>query len=164
MDRNNVSTPFFSGPPAAATTTIYQCDSCRQVIPPDRPRVRCLICHDYDSCADCHIMQASSGSHTVEHQYEIYRHGQKLLLPIRPPAYHPSIPQSQPTPRAPDAHERQVQELAEAERQARELAEAQDRLAAAQVSARMQAESARFILGGWTVDEYGNRTYESGLI
>lgn len=49
-------------------------------------------------------------------------------------------------------------------RMAAEMARAEEMLAAAQIRAKMQADSNRFILGGWRTDEYGNRRYEEGLI
>jgi hypothetical protein len=125
--------------------------------------VRCLICHDYDSCADCHITQASSGSHTAEHQYAIYQHGLKLRLPRSTAA-----PQSQPaSPRTDADHQRLRDERAEAERQAELLAElerSQDELAASEVHLRSTNNAIHDMLGGWSEDDYGNRRYDSGNI
>lgn len=86
----------------------------------------------------------------------IYRHGQKLLL------------RGSTAPPAPDAYEQRLRdERAEAERQAQLLAElerSQDELAASQNHARSTASAIHDILGGWSVDEYGNRRYDSGSI
>ncbi len=65
-------------------------------------------------------------------------------------------------------HQRRMaeQQFAESEKKrvAAEVARAQDMLAAAQISAKMQADANRAIVGGWRTDEYGNRRYEEGII
>lgn len=50
----------------------YTCDACSTVLPSDRARVHCRICPDYDLCADCHVTESVSGTHSVEHDYEVY--------------------------------------------------------------------------------------------
>ena len=60
-------------------------------------------------------------------------------------------------PPTPDAQQQRAQQAAEA-------AHAQDLLAAAQIKAQFQAQASHAILGGWTVDSYGNRRYDEGLI
>jgi hypothetical protein len=65
-------------------------------------------------------------------------------------------------------HQRQVAEqqldASEKRRMVAEMAKAEEMLAAAQVKAKIQADSHRFILGGWRTDEYGHRRYDEGLI
>lgn len=58
----------------------YACDVCKTALPSDRARVRCRICPDYDSCADCHVTESVSGTHCVEHDYEVYMHGRQPLV------------------------------------------------------------------------------------
>ena len=61
----------------------YVCDVCNTALPSDRARVRCRVCVDYDSCADCHVTESVSGTHRVEHDYEVYIHDRRALVKER---------------------------------------------------------------------------------
>ncbi|KAJ7918571.1 hypothetical protein B0H13DRAFT_1992635 [Mycena leptocephala] len=56
----------------------HNCDSCRTVIAAPNPRVRCLICRDYDLCAVCALGERFAGDHTSEHPTTVFlRSGDK---------------------------------------------------------------------------------------
>jgi hypothetical protein len=63
--------------------TAYVCDVCKTALPSDRARVHCRICPDFDSCADCHVTESVSGTHCVEHDYEVYIHDRPALVKER---------------------------------------------------------------------------------
>ncbi|KAK4149169.1 hypothetical protein C8A00DRAFT_19114 [Chaetomidium leptoderma] len=58
----------------------YACDVCNAALPSDRARLHCRICPDYDSCADCYVTESVSGTHCVEHDYEVYMHDRPALV------------------------------------------------------------------------------------
>lgn len=58
--------------PAVASKTFY-CDSCKQAILPDHPRIHCLICYNYDLCASCGLGEQYSGNHVAAHHALIYK-------------------------------------------------------------------------------------------
>jgi hypothetical protein len=57
----------------------YICHSCETAFSFNRARVHCLVCPDYNSCADCHVTESVSGTHHTEHDYEVYRQGGRVL-------------------------------------------------------------------------------------
>ncbi|EXL39757.1 hypothetical protein FOCG_17642 [Fusarium oxysporum f. sp. radicis-lycopersici 26381] len=57
----------------------HTCNSCKAAIPAERVRVHCQVCQDYNSCADCHVVEAFGGIHHVNHDYDIFMHGQRIL-------------------------------------------------------------------------------------
>lgn len=57
----------------SAATPSYRCDGCAEPITNNRVRVHCLVCSDYDSCADCHLLERVSGSHVASHQHRILK-------------------------------------------------------------------------------------------
>ncbi len=61
----------------------YICGVCNTALPSNRARVRCRVCPDYDSCADCHVTESVSGTHLVEHDYEVYIHDRPALVKER---------------------------------------------------------------------------------
>ncbi|KAK3898280.1 hypothetical protein C8A05DRAFT_19104 [Staphylotrichum tortipilum] len=96
MNTHSYGPSFFPGPPTPAVGQYAHCDGCRQVIPFERPRVRCLDCPDYDSCGDCQVTQTFSGNHTVEHRYEVLLRGQPTTTPPYNPSGQPSQPAAPP--------------------------------------------------------------------
>jgi hypothetical protein len=58
--------------PAVAPRTFY-CDSCKQTILPEHPRIHCLICYNYDLCATCGLGEQYSGNHVAGHHALIYK-------------------------------------------------------------------------------------------
>jgi Zinc finger, ZZ type len=54
-------------------TDIFKCDSCTQAIAPADPRIRCLICRNYDLCANCAIGERFTGEHLASHQTQVYK-------------------------------------------------------------------------------------------
>jgi hypothetical protein len=52
---------------------IFKCDSCTQAIAPADPRIRCLICRNYDLCANCAIGERFTGGHLASHQTQVYK-------------------------------------------------------------------------------------------
>lgn len=61
----------------------YICQVCNTALPPIRARVHCRSCPDYDSCADCHVTESVSGSHCMEHDYEVHMYGRPTLVKER---------------------------------------------------------------------------------
>ena len=43
--------------------SLYRCDGCTEPIPPNKVRMHCQQCPDYDLCADCVVLGAVTGSH-----------------------------------------------------------------------------------------------------
>lgn len=58
----------------------YTCDSCAKIILPALPHVHCQVCHDYDSCADCHVLELVSDLHSAQHDYEVVVHGHRAIV------------------------------------------------------------------------------------
>ncbi|KAJ7802548.1 hypothetical protein B0H13DRAFT_655130 [Mycena leptocephala] len=48
------------------------CDGCETGIPATHPRVRCLVCPDYDLCAVCALGGRFTGEHTSAHSTAIF--------------------------------------------------------------------------------------------
>jgi hypothetical protein len=58
----------------------YNCNGCRSLIPREKPRIHCQICEEYNSCAECHVIESFSGGlHRASHDYEIYLGGNRVL-------------------------------------------------------------------------------------
>ncbi|TVY62529.1 hypothetical protein Focb16_v004292 [Fusarium oxysporum f. sp. cubense] len=57
----------------------HTCSSCKAAIPAEHVRVHCQVCQDYNSCADCHVVEAFGGNHHANHDYEVFMHGQRIL-------------------------------------------------------------------------------------
>lgn len=51
----------------------FKCDSCTEAIAPADPRIRCLICRNYDLCANCAIGERFTDGHLVSHQTQVYK-------------------------------------------------------------------------------------------
>ncbi|KAL0070277.1 hypothetical protein AAF712_002769 [Marasmius tenuissimus] len=51
----------------------YRCDSCSQQILSTNPRAHCLVCDDYDLCANCTLGERFSGTHTLEHGVSVFK-------------------------------------------------------------------------------------------
>ncbi|KAF8968396.1 hypothetical protein BDZ97DRAFT_433192 [Flammula alnicola] len=52
----------------------FNCDSCRQNIAPTNPRIHCLVCPDYDLCANCGLGERFTHPHLGLHQTQIFKH------------------------------------------------------------------------------------------
>ncbi|VUC33135.1 unnamed protein product [Clonostachys rosea] len=53
--------------------SLYLCDGCGDAIPPNKARVHCLPCGDYDLCASCAILGTYTKSHRPGHKVELFR-------------------------------------------------------------------------------------------
>ncbi|KAF9484867.1 hypothetical protein BDN70DRAFT_871837 [Pholiota conissans] len=51
----------------------YNCDSCRLGIVPTNPRIHCLVCADYDLCANCAIAERFTQGHQAGHQASVFK-------------------------------------------------------------------------------------------
>ncbi|KAG7097562.1 hypothetical protein E1B28_004899 [Marasmius oreades] len=51
----------------------YSCDLCSQSILSDSPRVHCLICTEYDLCANCTLGERFSKGHSLEHAMTVFK-------------------------------------------------------------------------------------------
>jgi hypothetical protein len=51
----------------------FNCGSCTQAIAPTDPRIRCLICRNYDLCARCAIGERFTDGHLNSHQTQVYK-------------------------------------------------------------------------------------------
>ncbi|CZR68646.1 uncharacterized protein PAC_18545 [Phialocephala subalpina] len=51
----------------------FICDGCRQQIPPQKARIHCQTCLDYDSCTNCYVLGQFSGNHTAQHPLTLVR-------------------------------------------------------------------------------------------
>jgi hypothetical protein len=61
----------------------HNCDGCRTVIAAAHPRVRCLICKDYDLCAVCALGERFAGDRTSAHPTAIFlRSGDRTQLSV----------------------------------------------------------------------------------
>ncbi|KAJ7748399.1 hypothetical protein B0H16DRAFT_906633 [Mycena metata] len=50
----------------------YSCNACETFIPTGHPRVRCLICRNYNLCAVCALGERFAGEHTSAHSMAIF--------------------------------------------------------------------------------------------
>lgn len=51
----------------------FICDGCREQIPPQKARMHCQTCPDYDSCTNCYVIGQTVGSHTAQHPITLVR-------------------------------------------------------------------------------------------
>ena len=58
---------------------VYCCDSCNVKIPFNRARVQFQVCDDYFSCSDCEVLGLVSGTHNIEHDYDVYKGESKMF-------------------------------------------------------------------------------------
>lgn len=56
------------------------CRNCRVEIGPEQPRIRCLVCTEPFSCANCHLSGRMGGGHSYEHRFEIVQPRPSPLL------------------------------------------------------------------------------------
>lgn len=69
----------------------YNCDSCRQTIPVVNPRVHCLVCPDYDLCANCYLGERCTQGHVIGHAAQVFKQsGGNGAQPV--PASNPTSP------------------------------------------------------------------------
>lgn len=78
----------------------YNCDSCGLSILPTNPRVHCLVCADYDLCANCALGERFTQGHLGGHQTSIFKQcgggGQNPMPAAINYAAAPAPPQSPP--------------------------------------------------------------------
>ncbi|KAH6663645.1 hypothetical protein B0J14DRAFT_608823 [Halenospora varia] len=77
------------------------CDSCKGILQLDRPRLHCQVCEEYNSCADCHVLQSVSSPHATAHSYVIFLNGSVVEVTTGSPEdYWGSLltPSKQPSP------------------------------------------------------------------
>jgi hypothetical protein len=62
----------------------FNCNSCTQPIVPTDPRIKCLICGDYNLCARCAIGERFTDEHLKSHQIQVYKESGGIVghLPI----------------------------------------------------------------------------------
>lgn len=58
---------------------LYCCNGCRNILRLDKPRIHCQICPEYNSCAECHVIEFFSGLHSASHDYEVFLDGNRIL-------------------------------------------------------------------------------------
>ena len=54
------------------SANFFKCSSCIRQIAPTDPRVRCLICREYDLCANCAIGGRFTNGHVFSHKTQVY--------------------------------------------------------------------------------------------
>ncbi|KJA20260.1 hypothetical protein HYPSUDRAFT_203961 [Hypholoma sublateritium FD-334 SS-4] len=82
----------------------FNCDSCKLSIASTNPRVHCLVCADYDLCANCALGERFTTGHVAEHGTQVFKqsggNGQQAIpastVPTQPalntPRGHPGNP------------------------------------------------------------------------
>jgi Zinc finger, ZZ type len=53
--------------------SLFKCDGCNLHISPEKPRLHCAQCPDYDLCANCFVLGTVTGAHLVQHQTNLIR-------------------------------------------------------------------------------------------
>lgn len=68
----------------------FNCDSCTQSIAPTNPRVHCLVCADYDLCANCALGERFTTGHVAGHGTQVFKqsggNGQQAIPASTTPA------------------------------------------------------------------------------
>ncbi|KAA8564712.1 hypothetical protein MFRU_013g02270 [Monilinia fructicola] len=65
--------------------SLYECDGCTEPIRPDKARIQCHICTDYNLCANCFVIQNVSRSHINNHPTSIYKTSGTTTPAVPPP-------------------------------------------------------------------------------
>ena len=78
----------------------FNCDSCRQSIVPTNPRVHCLVCADYDLCANCALGERFTTGHVAGHSTQVFKqsggNGQQAIPASTPVQAAPNTPPGNP--------------------------------------------------------------------
>lgn len=75
----------------------YTCDSCHTFIVPLNPRVRCLVCADYDLCAICALGERFTPGHTGDHSTQVFKYcGGNGQAPVPASSYTTTVPPATP--------------------------------------------------------------------
>jgi hypothetical protein len=51
----------------------YICDGCKEQIPPQKARMHCQTCPDYDTCTNCYVLGVVTDNHTAQHPITLVR-------------------------------------------------------------------------------------------
>jgi hypothetical protein len=51
----------------------YICDGCKEQIPPQKARMHCQTCPDYDTCTNCYVLGVVTSNHTAQHPITLVR-------------------------------------------------------------------------------------------
>ncbi|KAI9734820.1 MAG: hypothetical protein M1834_001898 [Cirrosporium novae-zelandiae] len=90
----------------------FYCSGCSDAIPPNKARIHCQSCHNYDICANCYTVENFSKDHVSSHPTSLYRTSGYSRPPPPPPplpprrvSTGPAIAQNaqQPGPSSPQA-------------------------------------------------------------
>ncbi|RAL59120.1 hypothetical protein DID88_006766 [Monilinia fructigena] len=65
--------------------SLYECDGCTELIRPDKARIQCHICTDYNLCANCFVIQNVSRTHINNHPTSIYKTSGTTTPAVPPP-------------------------------------------------------------------------------
>ncbi|QSZ32881.1 hypothetical protein DSL72_002462 [Monilinia vaccinii-corymbosi] len=53
--------------------SLYECDGCSEPIRPDKARIQCHTCTDYNLCANCFVIKNVTRTHTTNHPTSTYK-------------------------------------------------------------------------------------------
>ncbi|APA13411.1 hypothetical protein sscle_11g081810 [Sclerotinia sclerotiorum 1980 UF-70] len=65
--------------------SLYECSGCTESIRPDKARIQCHICTDYNLCANCFVIQNISQTHQSSHPTAIFKTSGTTTPAIPPP-------------------------------------------------------------------------------
>ncbi|ESZ94336.1 hypothetical protein SBOR_5280 [Sclerotinia borealis F-4128] len=65
--------------------SLYGCDGCAEPIRPDKARIQCHICTDYNLCANCFVIQNVTRTHVSSHPTMIYKTSGTSTSGVPPP-------------------------------------------------------------------------------
>ncbi|KAJ8061449.1 hypothetical protein OCU04_009267 [Sclerotinia nivalis] len=65
--------------------SLYECSGCTEPIRPDKARIQCHICNDYNLCANCFVIQNISHTHLSSHPTAIFKTSGTTTPAIPPP-------------------------------------------------------------------------------
>ena len=73
--------------------SLYYCNGCSESILPQKARIHCEVCPDYDSCANCYVIGRYAANHNENHATHLLE--TSGYVPPPPPAA-PPVPQRPP--------------------------------------------------------------------
>ncbi|KAI9651014.1 hypothetical protein NHQ30_001051 [Ciborinia camelliae] len=65
--------------------SLYDCDGCTEPIRPDKARIQCHICTDYNLCANCFVIQNVTRTHLTSHPTIVYKTSGTITSAVPPP-------------------------------------------------------------------------------
>ncbi|KAM0157464.1 hypothetical protein ACHAQE_005936 [Botrytis cinerea] len=65
--------------------SLYECSSCTEPIRPDRARIQCQTCTDYNLCTNCFAIQKTSRTHLLSHPTAIIKTSGTSTPTVPPP-------------------------------------------------------------------------------